>query len=73
RALSQDEKDTVGHVVGGMPLLDTVHSDSGMNQLRKDVRHPHQLAVLNFIQFMESIRAKRSSSICSTLIAKIYI
>lgn len=51
-------KDTVGHVFGGLTLLDTVQSESGMDQLRKDVRTPHEEAVLNNIQFMESVHAK---------------
>lgn len=58
RTLSQLEKDTVGHVFGGLTLLDTVQSESGMDQLRKDVRTPHEEAVLNNIQFMESVHAK---------------
>ena len=54
RTLSQLGKDTVGHVFGGLTPLDTVQSESGMDQLRKDVRTPHEEAVLNNIQFMES-------------------
>ncbi len=63
-------KDTVGHVFGGLTLLDTVQSESGMDQLRKDVRTPHEEAVLNNIQFMESVHAKSYSSIFSTLNTK---
>ncbi|MDC1919048.1 ribonucleotide-diphosphate reductase subunit beta, partial [Bacteroides uniformis] len=70
RTLSQLEKDTVGHVFGGLTLLDTVQSESGMDQLRKDVRTPHEEAVLNNIQFMESVHAKSYSSIFSTLNTK---
>jgi ribonucleoside-diphosphate reductase beta chain len=41
-----------------------------MDQLRKDVRTPHEEAVLNNIQFMESVHAKSYSSIFSTLNTK---
>lgn len=70
RELSPLEKTTVGHVFGGLTLLDTVQSESGMNALRKDVRTPHEEAVFNNIQFMESVHAKSYSSIFSTLNTK---
>ena len=70
RTLSPLEKTTVGYVFGGLTLLDTVQSESGMDQLRKDVRTPHEEAVLNNIQFMESVHAKSYSSIFSTLNTK---
>lgn len=35
RTLSDLEKTTVGYVFGGLTLLDTVQSESGMDQLRK--------------------------------------
>ena len=67
RKLSPLERTVVGHVFGGLTLLDTVQSESGMDQLREDVRTPHEEAVLNNIQFMESVHAKSYSSIFSTL------
>ncbi|WP_071130761.1 class 1b ribonucleoside-diphosphate reductase subunit beta [Enterococcus timonensis] len=70
RNLSALEKKVVGHVFGGLTLLDTVQSESGMEQLRHDVRTPHEEAVLNNIQFMESVHAKSYSSIFSTLNTK---
>ena len=70
RTLSDLEKTTVGYVFGGLTLLDTVQSESGMDQLRNDVRTPHEEAVLNNIQFMESVHAKSYSSIFSTLNTK---
>ena len=70
RKLSDLEKQTVGYVFGGLTLLDTVQSESGMDQLRKDVRTPHEEAVLNNIQFMESVHAKSYSTIFSTLHTK---
>ncbi|TWS95506.1 MULTISPECIES: class 1b ribonucleoside-diphosphate reductase subunit beta [unclassified Streptococcus] len=70
RKLSAVEKDLVGKVFGGLTLLDTVQSESGMSALKKDVRTPHEEAVLNNIEFMESVHAKSYSSIFSTLNTK---
>ncbi|WP_442760654.1 class 1b ribonucleoside-diphosphate reductase subunit beta, partial [Enterococcus italicus] len=70
RKLSEPEKQLVGHVFGGLTLLDTLQSESGIDQLRKDARTPHEEAVLNNIQFMESVHAKSYSSIFSTLNTK---
>lgn len=70
RKLSATEKDLVAKVFGGLTLLDTVQSESGMAQLKKDARTPHEEAVLNNIEFMESVHAKSYSSIFSTLNTK---
>ncbi|MGT2895250.1 class 1b ribonucleoside-diphosphate reductase subunit beta [Streptococcus entericus] len=70
RKLTATEKDLVGKVFGGLTLLDTVQSESGMAQLKKDARTPHEEAVLNNIEFMESVHAKSYSSIFSTLNTK---
>ena len=70
RQLSQQEKDLVGYVFGGLTLLDTVQSESGVEAIRNDCRTPHEEAVLNNIQFMESVHAKSYSSIFSTLNTK---
>ncbi len=67
RTLDQDHQWVVGHVFGGLTLLDTLQSQEGMASLRKDVRTQHETAVLNNIQFMESVHAKSYSSIFSTL------
>lgn len=67
RTLDQDHQWVVGHVFGGLTLLDTLQSQEGMASLRKDVQTPHETAVLNNIQFMESVHAKSYSSIFSTL------
>lgn len=67
RDLSDDEHTIVGHVFGGLTLLDTLQSQDGIDQLRKDVRTPEETAVFNNIQFMESVHAKSYSSIFSTL------
>src|SRR5690606_5812194 len=47
--------------------LDTLQSEDGNEQMKKDVRTQHETAVLNNIQFMESVHAKSYSSIFSTL------
>lgn len=70
RKLSDNEKDLVGKVFGGLTLLDTMQSESGVEALRADIRTPHEEAVLNNIQFMESVHAKSYSSIFSTLHTK---
>ena len=63
RKLSAEEKDLVGKVFGGLTLLDTMQSQTGVEAIRADVRTPHEEAVLNNIQFMESVHAKSYSSI----------
>ncbi|EPT65183.1 class 1b ribonucleoside-diphosphate reductase subunit beta [Streptococcus agalactiae] len=70
RKLSAQEKDLVGKVFGGLTLLDTMQSETGVEAIRADVRTPHEEAVLNNIQFMESVHAKSYSSIFSTLNTK---
>ena len=65
--LDDDHKYLVGHVFGGLTLLDTVQSQDGMSSLRRHVRTQHETAVLNNIQFMESVHAKSYSTIFSTL------
>ncbi|MDR1568150.1 MAG: class 1b ribonucleoside-diphosphate reductase subunit beta [Streptococcaceae bacterium] len=70
RKLSPAEKELVAHVFGGLTLLDTVQSESGIESIRADVRTAHEEAVLNNIQFMESVHAKSYSSIFSTLNTK---
>ncbi|MGX7420631.1 class 1b ribonucleoside-diphosphate reductase subunit beta [Carnobacterium gallinarum] len=67
RNLSSIEKTLVERVFGGLTLLDTLQSQDGISAIREDVRSPHEEAVLNNIQFMESVHAKSYSSIFSTL------
>ena len=55
RKLSNKEKDLVGKVFGGLTLLDTMQSETGVQALRADIRTPHEEAVFNNIQFMESV------------------
>ena len=70
RKLSEDEKWVVGRVFGGLTLLDTLQSQDGMASLMQSVRTQHEEAVLNNIQFMESVHAKSYSSIFETLNTK---
>ncbi|MBA1433986.1 class 1b ribonucleoside-diphosphate reductase subunit beta [Bombilactobacillus bombi] len=67
RTLSDVEHTLVGHVFGGLTLLDTLQSQDGIDQLRQDTRTQEEMAVFNNIQFMESVHAKSYSSIFSTL------
>ncbi|MCT3524834.1 class 1b ribonucleoside-diphosphate reductase subunit beta [Latilactobacillus curvatus] len=67
RSLPDNEKWIVGHVFGGLTLLDTLQSQDGMASLKANIRTQHEEAVLNNIQFMESVHAKSYSSIFSTL------
>mgnify|MGYP004465588465 FL=1 len=67
RDLDSDHQWVVGHVFGGLTLLDTVQSQDGMRSLTMGAVTPHEKAVLNNIQFMESVHAKSYSTIFSTL------
>ena len=60
RKLSAEEKDLVGKVFGGLTLLDTMQSQTGVEAIRADVRTPHE----------EAVHAKSYSSIFSTLNTK---
>lgn len=70
RTLSAIEQDMIGKVFGGLTLLDTLQSQDGVEVIRGDIRTQHEEAVLNNIQFMESVHAKSYSSIFSTLNTK---
>lgn len=67
RTLSDIEQTVVGHVFGGLTLLDTLQSQDGIEAMLKDTRTQAETAVFNNIQFMESVHAKSYSSIFSTL------
>jgi len=67
RQMSSDEHYLVGHVFGGLTLLDTLQSQDGMSSLKQNTRTQHEEAVLNNIEFMESVHAKSYSSIFETL------
>lgn len=67
RQMSSMEHNLVGKVFGGLTLLDTLQSQDGMTSLKEDARTQHEEAVLNNIEFMESVHAKSYSSIFETL------
>jgi Ribonucleotide reductase, beta subunit len=48
-----------------LTLLDTLQSEAGLTALKEDVKTQHETAVLNNIQFMESVHAKSYSTIFS--------
>ena len=70
RTLTAAEKDMLAKVFGGLTLLDTLQSEDAIERLRLSTRTQHEEAVLNNIQFMESVHAKSYSSIFSTLNTK---
>ncbi|MGY3702943.1 class 1b ribonucleoside-diphosphate reductase subunit beta [Vagococcus martis] len=70
RNFNDAQKENIGLVFGGLTLLDTIQSESAIEALRQDISTPHEEAVLNNIQFMESVHAKSYSSIFSTLNTK---
>ncbi|SUP61281.1 Ribonucleoside-diphosphate reductase 2 subunit beta [Weissella viridescens] len=63
RKMSKVEHNLVGKVFGGLTLLDTLQSQDGMTSLKEDIRTQQEEAVLNNIEFMESVHAKSYSSI----------
>lgn len=67
RTLNDAEQTVVGHVFGGLTLLDTLQSQDGIQAMLKDTRTQAETAVFNNIEFMESVHAKSYSSIFSTL------
>lgn len=64
--LSDEEQDLINKVFGGLTLLDTLQSETGVKVLLDDAVTPHEEAVLNNIIFMESVHAKSYSTIFST-------
>ncbi|MBM7544621.1 ribonucleoside-diphosphate reductase beta chain [Weissella beninensis] len=67
RQMNSQEHYLVGHIFGGLTLLDTVQSQDGMSSLKQNIRTQQEEAVLNNIEFMESVHAKSYSSIFETL------
>ncbi|MDF7637437.1 class 1b ribonucleoside-diphosphate reductase subunit beta [Leuconostocaceae bacterium ESL0958] len=65
--LSAAERRVFNLVFGGLTTLDTLQSQDGMAALRQDAVNQKEEAVLNNIQFMESVHAKSYSSIFETL------
>lgn len=67
RQMTSVEHNLVGKVFGGLTLLDTLQSQDGMTSLKENSATQHEEAVLNNIEFMESVHAKSYSSIFETL------
>lgn len=65
--LPDEEKRMVEKVFGGLTLLDTLQSRTGIDSLKSDTRTDLEVDVYNNIQFMESEHARSYSSIFSTL------
>lgn len=65
--LTPPEKELYNRVFGGLTLLDTLQGEIGNNEIAKDSRNQHELAVFRNIAFMEEVHAKSYSTIFSTL------
>ena len=66
KKLSEDEKTLINRVFAGLTVLDTLQSEEGVSSLIGGRITPHEEAVMNNIQFMESVHAKSYSTIFST-------
>ena len=69
RELDTDHQWVVGHVFGGLTLLDTLQSEAGLTALKENVKTQHETAVLNNIQFMKSVKSLTGpilKNICKT-------
>lgn len=73
KQLPLEMKTLINHVFGGLTLLDTLQSEVGIASIIDDVKTPHEEAVLNNIQFMESVHAKSYSTIFSTFNSSVEI
>lgn len=58
--LSIPEKDLYNKVFGGLTLLDTLQGEIGNNEIAKDSRNQHELAVFRNIAFMECLATGNS-------------
>jgi len=67
RKLPDNEKRMIEKVFGGLTLLDTLQSRSGLDALKKNAKTTHEIDVYNNIQFMETEHARSYSNIFSTL------
>jgi len=67
KQLSKEEQTLFNKVLGGLTALDTLQSQDGVAAVKQAVRTPHEFAVYNNIEFMESVHAQSYSSIFSTL------
>jgi len=67
RKMPADEKEVLNRAFAGLTLLDTLQSQDGVPSIINDAVTPLEIAVLNNIQFMESVHAKSYSTIFITL------
>lgn len=65
--MSEVERHTYKHVLGGLTLLDTIQGGVGMPKILEYVDGLQRKAVLGFMSMMEQIHAKSYSSIFTTL------
>jgi len=63
RKLSNKEKDLVGKVFGGLTLLDTMQSETGVQALRADIRTPHEAEIINEIYLNGTPLEKKVASV----------
>lgn len=56
RNLPANEQWLIMRVFGGLTFLDTLQSEDGIESIKKFVKTPHERAVLNNIEFMESVK-----------------
>lgn len=55
--LTAPEKELYNRVFGGLTLLDTLQGEIGNNEIAKDSRNQHELAVFRNIAFMEEVES----------------
>lgn len=67
REFTEEERNVVNKAHAGLTILDTLQSEEGAKKVREDSKTQHELAVLNQIQFMETVHAKSYSTIFITL------
>lgn len=67
RSFTDIERDTVNKAFAGLTILDTLQSEEGAKKVRDSATTQHEIAILNQIQFMESVHAKSYSTIFITL------
>lgn len=67
QSMTEEEQDVTIKVFTGLTLLDTIQGHIGADKLKEAAQTPHEVDVLNYIGFNESVHAKSYSSIFSTL------
>lgn len=67
RSLSPEMRDTYNKILGGLTLLDTLQSHTGMTSIIPHIESLQCRSVLSFMCMMESIHAKSYSTIFTTV------